>query len=339
MIIKSYEILNNSLNILKYNLFLLYGENEGLKKNIVENIKKVIVDKDSNVEFITLNEADILNNGEIFYNTVYSGSLFSKKKILIIKDTKDKIMKQIKEITSSYPEDIKIIILSGVLDKKSILRSFFEKDIKTLAIPCYPDSEKDLEIIASSEFKKNNIILSRESINLLIEKSNFDRGNLKNEIEKILSFAKNKGEIAIEEVRSLVNFSGEYKSDSLINECLCGNIQKYKKILSESYLNTINQTFLFRMLNKKIQRLLTMKKAEKNYNNIDSLINSTKPPIFWKEKTFVKKQLYLWKINDLQEMINDINNIELICKKKPRVSKPIFFDLFSRICIKANNFS
>ena len=339
MINKSFEILNNTLIFLKYNLFLIYGENNGLKKDIVENIKKTIHAKDSNVEFMSLNEADIQNNEEIFNNILYSGSLFSKKKVLIIRDSKGKIMKQIEEVVDNYPAGIKIIILSDLLDKKSGLRNFFEKNTRTLTIPCYPDSEKDLEIIATLKFKKNNIILSRESINLLIEKSNFDRGNLKNEIEKIISFANSKGEITIEQVRSLINFAGEYKSDSLINECLCGNIQQYKKILSESYLNTINQILLFRILNKKILRLLNMKKVVKDYKDVESLINASRPPIFWKEKSIVKKQLHIWKIKDLQKMIKEINNIELICKKKPQISKIVFFDLFSRICIKANSFS
>jgi len=79
---------------------------------------------------------------------------------------------------------------------------------------------------------------------LLIEKSNNDRNNLKNEIEKIKSFSLNKKKIEIDEIKSIINFSGEYKSDSLINECLCGNILLYKKILSELYINTVNQIFL-----------------------------------------------------------------------------------------------
>ena len=44
-----------------------------------------------------------------------------------------------------------------------------------------------------------------------------------------------------DEIRLLINFVGDHKSDHLINECLCGNIFQYKKILSEIYLNTINQ--------------------------------------------------------------------------------------------------
>ena len=78
-----------------------------------------------------------------------------------------------------------LIIFSEILEKKSKLRNFFEANKKTICIPCYLDSEKDMGIIAQSELKKKNIVLPQEAINLLVEKSNSDRNNLRNEIEKI----------------------------------------------------------------------------------------------------------------------------------------------------------
>ena len=174
---------------------------------------------------------------------------------------------------------------------------------------------------------------------MLIEKSNSDRNNLKNEIDKIKSFAHDKKEINFEELKSLINFSGEYKSDKLINECLCGNVSQYKKVLSDLYTNAINQVFILRILSNKIRRLLNMKKMQDDYSNLDALLNATKPPIFWKEKPLIKKQLSIWSLNDLNTTLEEISNTELICKKNPNISKVIFFNFFSKICKKANNFS
>ena len=339
MIAKSYEIIKNPTNFLKYNLFLLYGENDGLKKEIKELIIKTINKQDSNTEYLSLYEDDILADGEHFYNSIYSGSLFSDKKIIILNNGTDKIINQIKEIEDKCPKNIFIIILSEILEKKSKLRNFFETSLKTLCVPCYADSDKDLAIIANDEFKKNNIIIARESINLLIEKSNSNRNNLKNEIEKIKAFAINKKVLKIDEIKSIINFSGEYKSDNFINECLCGNISQYKKSLTELYSNTINQIFLLRILSNKIKRLLLIKEKENDHKNIDSLISVSKPPIFWKEKPIVKKQLSIWTLKNLKETINEINNIELLCKKYPQISKIIFFNFFNKICKKANNYS
>ena len=82
-----------------------------------------------------------------------------------------------------------------------------------------------------------------------------------------------------------------------------------------------------------------MKKNEKNYNNLDSLISSLKPPIFWKEKPLVKKQLTLWSLKDLNTIIDEINDTELLCKKNPQISNAIFFNFFTKICKKASSYS
>ena len=125
----------------------------------------------------------------------------------------------------------------------------------------------------------------------------------------------------------------------MINECLCGNISQYKKIISELYIGTVNQILLLRILSNKIQRLLLLKEKENKTGDLDNLINSLKPPIFWKEKPLIKKQLSIWGLKDLKKIIDQINNTELQCKKNPQIAKAIFFNFFSTICNKANSFS
>ena len=338
MILKSYLVKKDITNFQKKNLFLLYGENVGLKKDIKDFIiTKIKKGEDS--EIISLYENEIIENEENFYNFIYSGALFSDRKILIIYETTDKIFDKINDISEKYTENVFLIFISGILEKKSKLRNFFERSEKTICVACYLDDERDLETIAQLELKKNNIILSREIINLLIEKSNADRNNLRNEIEKIKSYSLNKKKLELQDIKSLINFSGDYKSDIFINECLCGNISQFKKILSELYVSTINQISLLRILSNKSHRLLKIKEKVNKTNNLDNLINMSKPAIFWKEKPLVKKQLTIWSLNDLKEMIDEINTTELLCKKNPQISASIFLNFFTSICKKASNFS
>jgi len=339
MIIKSYEIKKNKTNLLKNNFFLLYGENLGLKKDIKNFITNELKKKNDSVEILSLFESEIINNKDNFFNLIYSGSLFSQQKIITIYETTDKIIDIVKETYKKYSEDIYLIFFSNVLDKKSKIRNFFEKENKLTCVACYLDNEKDLATITQLELKKNNINLSRESINLLIEKSNSDRDNIRNEIEKIAAYSLDKEKIELDEVKSLINFSGDYKSDIFVNECLCGNITQYKKIISELYVNTINQILLLRILSNKIHRLLKIKEKTNESNNLETLINTFKPSIFWKEKTIVKKQLTIWKLKDLKELIPNINNTEILCKKNPQISNSIFMNFFMEICKKANSFS
>ncbi len=339
MILKSYEVQKNTLNTFKSNTFLFYGENQGLKIEIKNSIIEKIKKENANIEQQILYENDINDNEENFYNSIFSGSLFSEKKVITINNCTDKILTKIEAIVEKNLKNTFLILFSDILDKKSKLRNFFEKEKKVICVPCYLDSDKDLEILSIRKFRENKITLSRELINLIIEKSNKDRGNLNNEIEKIISYASNKKDLDIEEIKLLINFSGEHKADNFVNECLSGNILQYKKILNDLYINSVNQIYILRVLNNKIQKLIKMKEVEKDYNDLDSLISSSKPPIFWKEKPTIKKQLTVWSFKELKKVINEINNTEVLCKKNPQASKVIFFNFFSTICKKANNYS
>ena len=122
MIIKSFEL--NKINLKKNNIFLLYGENEGLKNDIIKNY---FYNKFSN-NIYRYEEKEILNDQELFFNNIMSKSFFDDKKLIIISRTSDKILNIIEIILEKNIEDIKIIINSGILDKRSKIRAFFEKN-------------------------------------------------------------------------------------------------------------------------------------------------------------------------------------------------------------------
>jgi len=336
MIIKSYETEKLKSSIVKKRIFLLYGENLGLKKEIKETVKLSIKMNDPKLEEVIFLENEIIKNDENFYNLIFSGSLFGSKKIILIHNASDKIIPFIKNIEPKCPQDIFLVLFSEILEKKSKLRIFCELSNNIACIPCYLDNEKSLELIITNEIKKEGINLSKESINLIIRKINGDRINLKNELEKIKSFSENNKKIDHEQIKHLLNSSGEIKNDNLINTCLCGEIFELKKILEDISIESLNQILLLKILSNKIRRLLSIKKQKKENQTLDNMIFQIKPPIFWKDKPLIKKQLTLWNTNELLNLINQINSLEVSCKKNPQISSAILFNFLTSMCKKAS---
>ena len=221
MIIKSYEI--NKVNLDKVELILLYGRNEGLKSKITNDIFK---NKD---EIIVYDEKEILNNPNQFIEDSINKSLFVPQKKIIIKRVSDKILKIIEEIYNKDINDIKIILNAGSLEKKSKLRSFFEKSKETLCIAFYPDSEQTLSKLAFKFFKEKNISISSSSINTVLSKCNGDRENLFNELQKIENYCKNGNKLNFEIVAKLTNIYENHSISELIDNCLAKNKNKYSR--------------------------------------------------------------------------------------------------------------
>ena len=190
MIIKSHE--TNKFKINQNKMILIYGNNNGLKKEIIYEIVKSNKKKSlSNYE-----EKEILDNQEIFFSNILTKSLFEEDKIIIIKRATEKIFKLIEEINKRKIVDLLIIIETENLEKKSKMRLFFEKDKINICVPCYPDNEQTLTKLAFYFFKEKKINISMENINIIINKCKNDRENLFNELKKIELYCKNKSRIS-----------------------------------------------------------------------------------------------------------------------------------------------
>ena len=115
---------------------------------------------------------------------------------------------------------------ANILEKKSKLRSFFEKNKETICVPFYAENNQTLVIIVNNFFKKNKIPISQQAMNLIVERCRGDRQNLNNELEKIQSFIKNKKTIEINDLLKLTNLAENYDVSELVDSCLAKNKKK-----------------------------------------------------------------------------------------------------------------
>ena len=177
MIIKSFELKNN----LNHNLFLFHGQNDGLKEDLINNLIKPKYKTNT----YNYSEKEILNNLDNFYNLIYTNSFFEDNKLIIIKNVSDKIRTEIENIIEKKFDNVLIILISDVLDKKSKLRNLFEKNKSLISVPFYLENDQILVGLASKFFKEKKISISFETINIIVNKSNGERRLLINELEKL----------------------------------------------------------------------------------------------------------------------------------------------------------
>ena len=329
MIIKSYEI-NKYFN--KNKIFLFYGENAGLKEEFIENFFKK---KHANYTF-RYSERDILSNLDNFYNEITSRSFFEDKKLIIITDASDKLKDEIENLREKKLDDITIILTSGLLEKRSKLRVFFEKNKDLIIIPFYKDNHKSLGDIARSFFKEKEILISQEMINLIIEKSSGDRKNLKNELEKIENFLGSKKQISTKNILKLTNLSENYSIKELVNNCLAKNKKDTLRIINENTFSFEDCIIITRSLLNSANRLLKLLEKKDDISNIEQLISSHKPPIFWKDKEIIKNQIKNWKTDGVKNLIFKINEVELIVKKNSNIALNVILDFLMKECFVIN---
>ena len=325
MIIKYFDLKKTNLD--NYNLYLFYGNNDGLqneviKDNFTNNFKGSVNRYDEN-EFI--------NNYEVVLSELLTSSLFEKEKIIIISRTSDKLLKLLEEILDRDIKDIKIILKSNVLEKRSKIRNFFEKRKDLITVPFYEDNLNTLSTIVIKFLNQNNINMSRESINLLANRANGSRKILKIELDKILNYSFTKKKIDLSIVKKLTNLNENYSVNELADNYLERNKKNIAKILNENNYSDEDCILILRTVLSKSKRLFSIIEKYNETRNLDDAISNTKPPIFWKDVESIKKQVNSWKINDLKEKIYQINEVETLVKNNSKNSLNLISDFIVNI--------
>ena len=328
MIYKSYLVEQN-ISLINENLILFYGENLGLK----DEFKKIVKLSSKNTEIINFNQEEILKKPDIFYNEILNISLFEKRKIYFINHANDKILEIIKDIEPKIDTQ-KLYLFSEILDKRSKLRVFFEKEKNCALIACYADNEAAIKKIILNKLNKFSGI-STQNINLILEKSGLDRVKLNNELEKIIIFFTDL-KIENNKLELLLDKRENNDFNLLKDEAFNGNKIKTNKLLSDTIIENEKNILYLSIINQKLNKLADIFELNKTHN-FENAISMVKPPIFWKDKPAFINQLKKWNTNKVKHILQKTYNLEIDIKSNPIINKNILMKkLIIDICEMAN---
>ena len=327
MIYKSYLIEQSNV-VLDKKFFLFFGENLGLKNDLKNKIKL----SNKEVEMLHFNQDEIIKNDNIIFNEINNISLFEKEKIIFIEQVDDKILEIIKEICEKF-NDQKIYLFSNILEKKSKIRSYFEKSDKCGAVACYADNEIGIRKIILNKLKGYSG-LSPQIINLIIENSNLDRIKLNNELEKIVTYFQNK-KIEYEKLEVLLDIKINDNFNDLKDEALMGNKLKTNKLSSDTVIDSEKNIFYLTLINQRLNKLKDAINLSKE-TNLEDAINKIKPPVFWKDKPNFMIQTKKWNTKKIKKILNKTYDLEIEIKSNSTINKNILIKkLIVDVCLLA----
>ena len=318
MIYKSYLIEQN-LESIRQNITLFYGENLGLRNAFKKKIKSL------NIKSVCyyLNQDEILNIRDNFYQEFLNFSLFHDTKIYFIERSNDNILDLIKSLEEKITTQ-KIYLFSEILDKKSKLRTYSEKSKNIAVVPCYKDNENILKGLIIKELNGFTGLTS-ENINLIINNSALDRVKLNNELEKIKTYFVNK-KILNDELQKLLNYDEIDDFSYLRDFCILGNKKKTNKLLENTIIDNEKIIYYLNAFNlrlNKLEEILSIKNLD-----IEKAIDTIKPSIFWKDRPIMKEQAFKLKNKNLKPVFRKLFDLEKTFKSNSQLNKNVLLKKF-----------
>ena len=331
MIYKSYILEQHFETIEKFRLFLFYGENHGLKKDFKEQLKLQFKDE----EILNLFQDEILKDQNILLKEIKNRSLFESKKIIIVNQVNDKIFDLVGEF-SNILQDERVFLFSDLLDKKSKIRNFFEKSKIYGSVACYHDNEISLKKIITKSLSEYQG-LTNQVLNLILQNAGLDRDKVKNEIEKIISYFRDK-KIDLNKLDALLNVKTNDDFNLLKDEAIKGNRVTTNRLLADTIFEVENNIYYLNSINQRINKLNEIVNMKVNGLNDEVAITNLKPPVFWKDKPILIEQLKKWNKGKILTALKKTYKTELAIKSNSSIRKDLLIkNLIVDLCCTANS--
>ncbi|HIP86074.1 MAG TPA: hypothetical protein EYH18_00340 [Aquifex sp.] len=264
--------------LIKEGIITVYGSEELLHKNLFKKLKEqfggyqLYYGEEIELEDLIklFGERSLFSGGKSSLYIIWQAEKFLKK---LRKKQKEKL----KKLLSNKVTNIVVFSITKDL-KEAELRSDPYKsllEVSQIVFTAKSLNRAQISSIIRKKFASAGIKISEEAVNYLLE-SFPDLVQLKNELEKILTYAVGKREITLEEIKELSEGSGKYTVFDFQNAFFSGDLSQSLKILSSlmegltSYERTLTALKLEGLILSTVNKLLIAKERVKKGESLKS---------------------------------------------------------------------
>ena len=136
----------------------------------------------------------------------------------------------------------------------------------------------------------------------------------------------------------MLNIRSNDDFNLLKDEALKGNKNKTNRLLADTVFDVENNIFYLNLINQRINKLREIEELKKANSNIETLVSTLKPQIFWKDRPAIIEQSKIWNKKKLQNALMKTYNVELEIKSNSSIKRNILIkNLIIDLCSTASS--
>ncbi len=213
-----------------HNLYLLYGDEEYLKRYYRENLKYCILEDSDDMNFSKFENKGIdLNEVQSIADTL---PFFSEHRLIIIQDSG--LFKSSNDFTDyleHMPDSTIIVFVEKEIDKRNKLYKYINKNGIAAEIKV-KDSEEVLNW-AAKRLKESGKVFTRKTMEYFLHRVDNNLYNLSNEIEKIAAYTVGREEITIADIDAVCPAYLQNHIFQMVDAVGAGDTDKALKLYNE----------------------------------------------------------------------------------------------------------
>jgi DNA polymerase-3 subunit delta len=303
-------------------IILVYGPDAGLVSERIAALVRASVDNPADpFSFALLGGEALAETPERLVEEAHTVPLFGGRRAVHVKAGGRNIQTAVERIVAAPPAiDCRVIIETGDLKKNAPLRTLCEKSPVVAALPCYPDTARDLARLIDDEMRRAGLTITPDARTLLASLIGGDRRASRSEIEKLILYALGEKRIDVADVMAVVSDATNPVMDSLIDAAFAGFANDVEINFTKVRSSGTAATAIASALVRQAAALHTLRLAADSGIPIDDLL--TRQGVHFSRTKAVGGALQAWTSRRLERLIGQLGDISLEVRRNSKLAYP-----------------
>ncbi len=309
---------------------LVYGPDNGLMKERVAKLGKTVVDDLNDPFNVAILSGDILTEDPArLSDEANAQSMMGGDRLIRIENASDKLTVLLKAYLEAPSNQALVLVEADNLTPSSSLRKLCEKEKNAAALPCYVEDQRGLMPLIRDSLRYAGYDISPDALAWLATNIQGDRGRVRNELDKLVTYMgpdkawegeegppvpNRLGIVQLDDVQACSGEAGAQSLDDLVyavaDRRTKSAMMSFQKLLAEG-LPTIA---ILRALQNHFRRLHLVRSKMQEGQSLEQAVKSLRPPVFFKQERPFKAQAQNWGLLALNGVLTRLAQLEAQCK-------------------------
>jgi DNA polymerase III subunit delta len=305
-------------------IMLVYGPDAGLVRERVDALVRASVDDPSDPFALARIEGEELAaNPSRLVEEAHTIPLFGGRRAVLVKAGSRNIAAAVEPVIAAPSAECRVIIEAGDLRKTAPLRVLCEKAKAAAALPCYIDNERDLARLIDEEMRAADLTIAPDARSMLQSLLGGDRLASRNEIRKLVLYARGQDRIELTDVIAVVADASALALDGAIDAAFTGNTSEVDSEFSKARAGGSLPAAIISAAIRQIANLHKMKLAVDAGDSVDFAMKRGAPPVHFTREKPVGEALRIWTPARLLRALQQLAEASLDMRRNPALAEAL----------------
>jgi DNA polymerase III subunit delta len=303
---------------------LVFGPDAGLVRERAEALVRASVDDPKDpFQLARLDGDDLAGAPTRLIEEANTVPLFGGRRAVWVKAGGRNIAPAVEPLLASPAPDCRVVIEAGDLKRSAPLRAICERSKQAVALPCYPDAERDLVRLIDTELRAEGLAISADARSALVPLLGGDRLASRHEIRKLALFARGKARVELDDVMAVVADASTLALDGLIDAAFAGRTGELEAQFGKARTaGTAAGTIVSAAL-RQVAQLHRARLAVEEGAPVGAAMEGIQPFVHFSRKAAVETALRNWSSARLERAMTQVAEAALETRKQPALAEVI----------------